>query len=58
MSENTINVRTTRYAILLADQALARANNQRAKIRKAPLSKSKAIEIALENVTIKKLIDA
>lgn len=56
--KNTVNVRTTVYADCVADQILARANKERAIKKKGPLSKSKAIEVALENVSIKKLVEA
>jgi hypothetical protein len=49
---NTINFRTTKYAGLVADNLLARVNLKREELGKAPLSKSKLFEVAIENVTV------
>jgi hypothetical protein len=58
MPTSTVNVRTTQYANRTAEQALKIANKERKKMKKAPLSKSRAIEVAIENVAISKLVEA
>ena len=58
MSENTMNARTTLVAIDTNRDKVDRANRQRVKKRKPPLSYSKGIEAAVKAVTIRELVDA
>lgn len=56
--KNTRNMRTTEVAHNELDDKLERANKQRAKRNKAPLSKSLAAEIAIKAVHMKTLVEA
>ncbi len=49
---NTVNIRTTKKAGELADEKLKVINKLRKKEKNLPLSKSKLIEVAINNVTI------
>jgi len=49
---NTVNIRTSKKAGELADEKLKAVNKLRKKDKNIPLSKSKLIEVAINNVTI------
>lgn len=56
--KNTRNMRTTEVAHNELEDKLERANKQRAKRNKVPLSKSMAAEIAIKSVNQKVLVEA
>lgn len=56
--KNTANIRTTLVANTIVQDRVDRANVQRAKRNKAPISKSQAVEIAVKVMTQKALVEA
>ncbi len=49
---NTVNIRTSKKAGEVADEKLKVINKLRKKEKNLPISKSKLIEVAINNVTI------
>lgn len=56
--KNTANIRTTLVANTIIQDRVNRANRQRSKRNKAPISKSQAIEIAVKVMNQKDLVEA
>lgn len=56
--KNTANIRTTLVANTIVQDRVDRANKQRAKRNKAPISKSQAVEIAVKVMSQKDLVEA